>query len=60
MLGGKLDLAENRGVSKEEAQELSKEYEFAKYMECSAKTGENVEELFINITKIMLEKAGLL
>ncbi len=60
MLGGKLDLAEDRGVHIEEAKEIAEQHRFSGYLECSAKTGENVDELFIRITKIMMEKANLL
>ena len=60
MLGGKLDLAEDRGVSVEEAKQIAQQHRFSGFLECSSKTGENVEELFITITKIMMERAGLL
>jgi Ras-related protein Rab-11A len=60
MLGGKLDLAEDRCVTIEEAHEIAEKNKFFGYIECSSKTGENVEEIFINATKIMLKKANLL
>ena len=60
MLGGKLDLAEDRGVTVEEATQIADEHRFSGYLECSSKTGENVEDLFISITKIMMKKVNLL
>ncbi len=60
MVGGKLDLESERVVSKEEALEVAKNYGFVGCIECSAKTGQNVEALFIQITKTMLEGANLL
>ena len=47
LLGNKIDLAESdREVSHEEAKTLEKNHEHIKYFEVSAKTGENVEEVF--------------
>ncbi len=60
MVGGKLDLESERVVSKEEALEVAKNYGFIGCMECSSKTGQNVEEIFTRITKTMLERANLL
>ena len=60
MVGGKLDLQHKRSVSSENAFELSKLNNFYGFGECSAKTGQNVEQIFIIISRIMLEKAGLI
>ncbi|MFX1571180.1 MAG: Rab family GTPase [Promethearchaeota archaeon] len=55
MIGGKADLQDKRSVEAEEAQELSNNYNLQGFYECSSKTGENVEILFENITRKMLE-----
>ena len=60
MLGGKLDLAIDRGVSIDDAEQIAEKHKFSGYLECSSKTGENVDKLFTTITKIMMEKANLL
>ncbi|MFX1500131.1 MAG: Rab family GTPase [Promethearchaeota archaeon] len=56
MVGGKSDLEEKRSVESDEAIELANKYKLRSYIECSSKTGENVEEIFESITKIMIEK----
>ena len=47
LLGNKCDLSDSRVVSKERGQLLADEYGI-KFMEISAKTGINVEEVAIN------------
>ena len=47
LVGNKSDLNEQREVSKEEGQELANQYGID-FFETSAKTGQNVEELFYN------------
>ncbi|MFX1365935.1 MAG: Rab family GTPase [Promethearchaeota archaeon] len=56
MVGGKSDLEEKRSVQSDEAIELANKYKLHGYIECSSKTGENVEEIFESITKMMIEK----
>jgi small GTP-binding protein len=59
MAGGKLDLKENRTISPDEATELAISKDFSSYIECSSKTGENIEWIFSEIARLMLEKAEL-
>jgi small GTP-binding protein len=54
LIGNKLDLAQNRQVSYEEAQEFANQHNI-EYVETSAKTSENVEELFLRSTRRILE-----
>lgn len=54
MVGGKSDLEDKRSIESEDALELSRKLNLQGYFECSAKTGNNVEEIFEHIAKIIL------
>ena len=56
LVGSKTDLKGLRTVQSKEAKSFAQENNFAEYIECSSKNGENVEELFRAITRIMMEK----
>ena len=60
MVGSKLDLEYKRAVSREEAFELAKKNNLFGYLECSAKDGQNVDDIFEEISRLMMMKAGLL
>jgi GTPase SAR1 family protein len=60
MVGSKLDLEYKRAVSREDAFELAKKNNLYTYVECSSKSGQNVEEIFIEISRFMMKKAGLI
>lgn len=60
MVAGKLDLVEKKAVERDEALEMAEKYGFTNYMECSAKTGHHVEEIFYYLTQaILIQKAIL-
>ena len=56
IVGGKLDLEGKRNVFKEEIKHVMKQNDFIDHVECSAKTGKNVEKIFSKLTKAMLKK----
>lgn len=58
-VGGKLDLANERAVELEEAKNLASILNIYDVIECSAKTGENVDSIFQSITNRMLESSKL-
>jgi len=60
MVGGKLDLENRRTVSLEEASYFAQNRNVFKIMECSSKTGENVELIFEVITKEIMENYKLI
>ncbi len=59
MVGGKLDLSFKRAVPSKEAFDLAKSNKLFGYIECSAKDGRNIEDIFTEIAKLMLLRAGL-
>jgi len=60
MVGAKVDLEDDREVDADDALELAEKKKLVGYIECSSKTGENVQETMEAITKIMMKKAGIL
>lgn len=57
LIGMKLDLEKSRSVSREEALEIAKSEGIDEYIECSTKTGENIEKAFKTLTKLMLQRS---
>ncbi|MFX1257704.1 MAG: Rab family GTPase [Promethearchaeota archaeon] len=57
LVGGKKDLNDYKSIESEYAYELVKSYNLSGYIECSSKTGENVEKVFQYITYLMLENS---
>ena len=54
LVGNKIDMENQRVVSKEEGEKMAASYGL-KFFECSAKTGENVEEIFKDIVTKTVE-----
>jgi small GTP-binding protein len=55
LVGGKADLEAYREVSAEEGKELMIKHELDGFLESSSKTGQNVEIIFEELTRIMLK-----
>jgi len=60
MVGGKLDLRYKRAIPREIAIEIAKENDFYAFIECSAKTGSNVEAIFETAARAMMRSSNLL
>ncbi len=56
LMGMKLDLEESRSVSREKALEIAKSEGIDEYIECSTKTGENIEKAFETLTRLILQQ----
>ena len=55
LIGNKADLSEERVISKEMAEKIKEDYELDYFMETSAKTGLNIQELFVKAAKVLFE-----
>jgi small GTP-binding protein len=59
LIGSKKDLEEFRAVPTENGDLAAKKYNLKSFMELSSKTGENVENAFETMTKILIEKTNI-
>ena len=57
LLGSKLDLEEFREISYDEGRKLANSMGLSNYLECSSKTGENVEISFEVLARLMLRNS---
>jgi small GTP-binding protein len=60
MVGGKSDLEFKRTVSREDVLKVVQNNNIIDYIECSAKTGDNVELIFHKMTEIIMKNQGLI
>jgi small GTP-binding protein len=60
MVGGKLDLEDQIDVTETEAQNIAKVHNLYKYIECSSKTGVNVEIIFETLVRDILSFYNLI
>ena len=56
LIGNKADLDDSRLIDKEQALQLQKEFDFDLFMETSAKTGFNTQELFAEAGKLLYKE----
>ena len=56
LVGGKIDLVEKRVIKQQDVDKIVKEQELSGHIECSSKSGENVDEIFEFLALAMLEK----
>lgn len=59
LVGNKSDLADERVISEEQAKEMSEKFGVT-YIETSAKTGENVQELFLEVGRALIASGGVM
>ena len=60
LVGGKIDLEKIRAVPREYGPEICEDKEmFIDYIECSSKTGENVQLIFERLTQEMAKRKGI-
>jgi small GTP-binding protein len=60
MVGGKADLEERRAITSEQAFNFAQSRHIYKVIECSAKTGQNIESIFTEITSRIMKNKSLL
>ena len=57
LIGTKIDLVDQREISKEDADKACNEYNWcADIIETSSKTGENVEQAFVNVVREVIKR----
>lgn len=56
LVGNKTDLKDKRKVEDKDIEKCIKDYDVDYYIETSAKTGENVEKLFVECCKILYKE----
>ena len=59
LIGNKADLEENRVIHKEQAEKYKEEYDLDYFIETSAKTGMNAQEIFIEAAKTLYNDYSL-
>ena len=60
IVGGKSDISNNRSISLDEVRTLTRELEIFDYIECSSKTGQNIDVIFEKLTYVMMQSAGFI
>ncbi len=58
LVGSKLDLADEIKLSRDEVSKQVNSYKLFDYIECSSKTGENVELIFDILVREIMKRSG--
>ncbi len=58
LVGGKVDLSNQRKVSRDEALAQKSTFNLFDYTECSSRTGENVDSIFDDLVNELMKRAG--
>lgn len=58
LVGGKSDLNNEREITKEDALSILRLHNMFTFIECSSKTGENIEEVFFSLTNKIMKING--
>jgi small GTP-binding protein len=59
IVGGKIDIENLRTIDMEQAIDMAQLYNLDGHFECSSKTGQNVEKIFEEITKLIMKKTNI-
>lgn len=57
LVAAKVDLEEKRKISQEKAKEFVKDHNLELYLETSAKTGKGVNDVFVEMARIVIQKS---
>ena len=55
LIGNKADLEEKRVINKDEAEKYKNDYDLDYFIETSAKTGMNAQEIFVQAAKVLYD-----
>ena len=56
LVGNKIDLVDSRKISKEDGEFLANKFKAIRYIDTSAKTGLNIDEIFASIVRVLRER----
>jgi len=60
MVGGKLDLHFKRAVSSKDAFNIAKKHKLYGFVECSSKDGRNIDDIFYELARLMMQRIEII